>query len=165
MFSIRSKMTKTKRSTPWNLPSFVTSTLTENYCSLWINTTATTWPSINCCKATPQFAADGKVKTSWEAYLKDGQNQQTMNKYIMSILMTRDTHTVQETRPMQPTHSACRKNANTTHQQTTAFFPGWPPDILQELPQNPPPSQVKRCQGWVPSESFKKFLLEVILYN
>ena len=77
---------------------------------------------------------------------------------MTSFPQTRGALNVQETRLSQPTHSERRKENNTTQQRMTAYFPGRPPDILQELTQNP-------CQGWVPSESLQKFLLEVNLYN
>ena len=83
-----------------------------------------------------------RVKTSRAAYLKDGQNQQTISKYMTPIPQTRGALNVQETRLSQPTHSDRRKETNTTQQRMTAYFPGRPPDILQELTQNPPPSQV-----------------------
>jgi hypothetical protein len=77
-----------------------------------------------------------RVKTSRAAYLKDGQNQQTISKYMTPIPQTRGAHDKQETRLTQPTHRERHKDTNTTQQ-----FPGRPPDILQELTQNPPPSQ------------------------
>ena len=61
---------------------------------------------------------------------------------MMSIPPTRNTPTMQETRPMKMMHGVQCKNMNTTQQWMTACFPGQPPDILQETSQNPPPSQV-----------------------
>ena len=65
-----------------------------------------------------------------------------MNKYMTPIPQTSGAHNVQETRQAQPTHRERRKDTYTTQQQMTAYFPGQSPDILQELPPNPPPSQV-----------------------
>ena len=83
-----------------------------------------------------------RVEASRAAYLKDGQNEQTISKYMMPILQTRGTHKEQETRLTQPAHCERCKDTNTSQQRMTAYFPGQPPDILQELPQNPPTSQV-----------------------
>ena len=85
-----------------------------------------------------------RLKTSRAAYLKDGQNQQTIGKYMTPIPQARGTHNEQETRLTQPTHRERCKDTNTTQQRMTAYFAGRPPDIIAELSQNPPPSQVWR---------------------
>jgi hypothetical protein len=83
-----------------------------------------------------------RVKTSKAAYLKDGQNQQTISKYMTPIPQTRGAHNEQETRLTQQIHHERPKDTNTTQQRMTAYIPGRPPDKLAELSQNPPPSQV-----------------------
>ena len=51
-----------------------------------------------------------RVKTVRAAYLKESQNQQMMNKYVMLIQQTRDIFTPRETQPPQtPTHRARHK--------------------------------------------------------
>ena len=91
--------------------------LDQDYCNnMTLNKPLLSYPSV--CRRWLIW-----VKTSRAAYLNDGFNQQTMNKHMISILHTRDVLTVQETRPMQTTHSAWRKNTNTTQQRMTAFFP------------------------------------------
>ena len=83
-----------------------------------------------------------QVKASRAACLNDGQNQQTISKYMTPIPQIRGSHNKQETRLMQPTHRECCKDTNTTQQRMAAYFPGRPPDILPELTHNPLPSQV-----------------------
>ena len=78
------------------------------------------------------------------AYLKDRHNQQTMNRYTTPIPKTRGKYKEQETRLSQPTHRERCNDTNTTQQQMMAFFPGQPQDILQEVSQSSPPSQVWR---------------------
>ena len=75
--------------------------LDQHYCSnMALNILLQSQPSV-CGRCLNQ------VKKSRAAYLKDGQNQQTINKYMMSIQQTRDTPTMQETRQLQTsTYSA-----------------------------------------------------------
>ena len=77
-----------------------------------------------------------RVKTARAAYLKDGQNQQTVLQYMERIPPTRteETHRSPRLTSMNSLHSS-RKN--TTQQRMTVFFPGRTPDLHNEIPRNP----------------------------
>ena len=82
----------------------------------------------------------------------------------MPIPKIRGTHNEQETRLMQPPHRGCRKDTITA--MDDSILPWSTPRYLTRIIQKSSAlSSLERCQGWVPHESLKKFLLQVNLYN
>ncbi|KAI2512441.1 hypothetical protein MHU86_1894 [Fragilaria crotonensis] len=79
-----------------------------------------------------------RVKTARAAYLKDGQNQQTLPQYFLNNPATRPPHPREPRRPHERTTNNAR--STTTQQRMTAFFPGRPPDThIATTTVNPSP--------------------------
>ena len=170
-FSISTKLMKTRQSTPWNWPSFhhyhsypnLIQSLDQHNCqNMTLNKLLQSHPSV-CCQWLKW------VKTARTAYLKDGQTQQSMNKYMMPIQQTTDKGCTHSARDLisANNHTQCTTQKHKHHTALDDSILPWltPRHPNRNISKSIALSATKRCQGWVPSESLEKFLPEVNLCN
>jgi hypothetical protein len=153
IYSLESAAIRHFHSTPNLIP-----TSDQHYCqNITLNKLLRSRPSVRRCWL-------NQVKAARAAYLKDGQNQQMLTRYMERIPLTR----------ADKTNRATRATATHTTESTQHNYTATDDNIFSRTPSrhnqiNPQKSfalfTLERCQGWVPCESLEKFLLEANLYN
>ena len=160
-------MTKTKRSAPWNLASFVTTKppkTTLVFGSTLLQQHDPKQPATKAPLSLWQMA-----KTSWnlKEISPERWTEPTNNEQIQ------DAHPKDKRRTYCVSDKANANNASWTpqeHEHNTAtddsILPRLSPRYLtRNIAESFTLSILERCQVWVPSESFEKFLLELTLNN
>lgn len=98
----------------------------QHYCNISLTKLLTSKPSV-------RRRWLRRVRTVRALYIREGQSQQVMTRYLPYTPAPKHTH-IQGLQPQQPNNQA---RTTTTQQLLTAYFTGRPPDAMRTEPGNP----------------------------